>query len=161
MFDPRPNLRLLPVAGFLCQFAGKPTSRHREHTEIFAVQFSMKKTLKLSRLVFPSTLAVAMLLTGCAAEKSTDKALADAKKSAATAIPIYESTEEIKAMPSCKATIEHTAACSSRFRTADGKKFCIGSPGATREVGYFLRTLKDGKTYKFPNAFLDYQKKQK
>jgi hypothetical protein len=109
----------------------------------------MKKTL--AKLVFPSILAVAMLLTSCATS--------DAKKSA-EAVPIYETAKEIKAMPPCKATVVHTYPCYSLLRATDGKQFCIGSPGATLEVGNFVETLKDGQTYKIPGAFLTYQKQQ-
>jgi hypothetical protein len=110
----------------------------------------MKKTL--TKLAFPSILAVAMLLTSCATS--------DAKKSTESAAPIYETAKEIQAMPPCKATVVHTYPCYSLLRATDGKKFCIGSPGATPEVGNFVETLKDGQTYKFPAAFLTYQKQQ-
>ena len=107
----------------------------------------MKKTF--SSLAFPGILASTMLLTGCATSGG---------KSADTVMPDYETAEQIKAMSPCKATVEERQPCYSIFRTADGKKFSIGSPAATREVVQFLGTLKEGQVYKFPGTFLDYQK---
>ena len=70
----------------------------------------------------------------------------------------YETAEQIKAMSPCNAAVEERQPCYSIFRTADGKKFSIGSPAATREVVQFLGTLKEGQVYQFPGIFLDYQK---
>ena len=106
----------------------------------------MKKALAGMR--FQSLLAAAMFLAGCASDKSANE----------TAAPIYEMAEEIKAMPPCKATVVHRYPCYSLLRATDGKKFCIGSPGATPEVSRFVETLKDGRTYRFPDAFLSYQR---
>jgi len=108
----------------------------------------MKKTF--TSLAFPGILASAMLLTSCATSGG--------KKSADTAMPDYETAEQIKAMSPCKATVEERHPCYSIFRTADGKKFSIGSPAATQEVVQFLGMLKEGHNYKLPGVFLDYQK---
>ena len=96
-----------------------------------------------------------------AAEKPAGPAPADAKKSVEIVPPSYETVQQIKAMPPCKATVEEHHSCYSIFRTDDGKQFSIGSPAAKREVVQFLQTLKDGQTYKFPSVFLDYQKNKK
>ena len=108
----------------------------------------MKKTF--TSLAFPGILASAMLLTSCATSGG--------KKSADTAMPDYETAEQIKAMSPCKATVEEHHPCYSIFRTADGKKFSIGSPAASQHVVQFLGTLKQGHAYRFPGVFLDYQK---
>jgi hypothetical protein len=108
----------------------------------------MKATF--SSLSFPGILASAMLLTSCATSGG--------RKSADTVMPDYETAEQIKAMSPCKATVEERQPCCLIFRTADGKKFSIGSPAATPEVVQFLGTLKEGNAYKFPGIFLDYQK---
>lgn len=108
----------------------------------------MKRTF--TSLAFPSILASAMLLTSCA--------ISGGKKSAETAIPVYETAEQIKTMSPCKATVEERHPCYSILRTADGQKFSIGSPAATQEVVQFLGTLNDGHAYKFPGVFLDYLK---
>ena len=108
----------------------------------------MKKTF--AGLTFQSLLAAAMFLAGCASDKPADE----------TARPIYERAEEIKTMPPCKATVVQAYPCYSLLRATDGKKFCIGSPGATPEVSRFLETLKPGRTYRFPDAFLTYQQQQ-
>ena len=105
----------------------------------------MKKTF--TQLAFPSLLAGTMFFIGCVSEKSANQ----------TAVPVYEMAQEIKAMPPCKAKVVHTYPCYSRLRATDGKEFCIGSPGASPEVSRFLETLKDGQTYRFPDAFLAYQ----
>jgi hypothetical protein len=107
----------------------------------------MKKTF--ASLAFSGILASAMLLTSCATSGG--------KKSADTAMPDYETAEQIKAMSPCKATVEERHPCYSIFRTAGGKTFSIGSPAATQEVVQFLGTLKEGQRYKFPGVFLDYQ----
>src|SRR5258708_26678701 len=88
-----------------------------------------------------------------AGEKAAGNATSDAKKSAETAIPDYNTAKQLKAMPPCKATVEHNGTCVLSLRTADGKEFYIGSPGATPEVNYFLHTLKEGQTYEFPGTF--------
>jgi hypothetical protein len=72
----------------------------------------------------------------------------------------YGTAEEIKAMPPCKATVALRAPCYSVFKTADGKWFTIGDPGSEPNVWQFLGTLKDGQSYEFPAAFLDYHKKR-
>jgi hypothetical protein len=108
--------------------------------------------------------ALALVLTAPvthAEEKSSGKETADGKKAAEIALPGYESAEQITAMLPCKATVEESHGCYSVFTTADGKKFSIGGPGATKEVVRFLQTLKDGESYELPGAFLDYQKKKK
>ena len=54
---------------------------------------------------------------------------------------------------------------SNRFaayiRTANGRRLCIGGPGATREVAGFVEVLREGQTYKFPDAFLEYRAQSK
>jgi hypothetical protein len=96
-----------------------------------------------------------------AGEKPPGNAPSDAAKIAETAPPSYESAEQIKAMPPCKAIVEENHGCYSIFRTLDGKKFSIGSPAATQQVVRFLGTLKEGQTYKFPSVFVDYQKQKR
>jgi hypothetical protein len=103
-----------------------------------------------TRLALPGILASAMLLTGCA--------ISGGKKSAETAMPDYETAEQVKTMSPCEATVEERHPCYSIFRTTDGQRFSIGSPAATQEVVRFLGTLQEGHAYKFPGAFLNYQK---
>jgi hypothetical protein len=98
-------------------------------------------------LTVQSLVAAAMFLASCVSDKPANE----------TAAPVYEMAQQIEAMPPCKATVVHRYPCYSLLRTTDGKKFCIGSPGATPEVSRFLETLKDGRTYRFPDAFLSYQ----
>jgi len=127
--------------------------RLREHPGVFAVQFFMKKTLELTSLAFLGTLAAAMLLTGCATLKDT-------QQPGKAPGPIYETAEQIKAMPPCKAQVVQRAPCFVCLKTTDGKGFHLGSPGSKADVGRFLGVLKDGQRYDFPDAFLEYQKNQ-
>jgi hypothetical protein len=112
----------------------------------------MKKTLALTKQAFLGTLAAAMLLTGCAAQK-------DVQPPGKAALPCYTTAEQIEAMPPCKATLERMVVCYAVLRTTDGKEFRIGGPENTPEVAQFIYTLKAGQTYKFPSAFLIYRKK--
>jgi len=75
--------------------------------------------------------------------------------------PVYETAEEIRAMPPSKATVVQRAPCFVYLRTEERTGFYIGSPGSTADVGYFLAVLKDGQTYSFPNVFLEYEKTRK
>lgn len=118
------------------------------------------QAMKLLRHIITIVCIIAAPLAN-AGEKAADKTKEGAQESSKAATPIYETAEQIKAMPPCKATVEHTFPCYSLLRTADGKKFCIGSPGAKLEVLHFLDALKDGQIYKFPDVFLDYQKNSK
>jgi hypothetical protein len=72
--------------------------------------------------------------------------------------PIYETAEQIKAMPFCRAKVVDRGPCFVSLRTAGGKGFYLGSPNSNPDVTLFLETLKDGKTYVLPDAFLQYQK---
>src|SRR6266853_6243465 len=91
-----------------------------------------------------------------AGEKPAGKAPTDAKKSAETAIRDYNTAEQLKAMPRCKATVEHIGPAWLSLKTTDGKQFIIGNAESKPEVWQFLKTLQGGDTYEFPGAFLDY-----
>lgn len=72
----------------------------------------------------------------------------------------YEYVAQVLAMPSCRATMEFESPCARRFRTASGREFVIGGPGAEREVAGFLATLEEGKSYYLPKAFMEYREAQ-
>jgi hypothetical protein len=72
----------------------------------------------------------------------------------------YEYVAQILAMPSRSATVVAIAPCNAEFRSEDGRTFYIGSPAAPSEVVRFLPTLEKGKTYRLPEAVMEYQKKQ-
>jgi hypothetical protein len=74
--------------------------------------------------------------------------------------PNYGTAQEIAAMVPRTGTLATRSPCSSYFNATDGKGFNIGNPGSGALVSQFLRTLKQGETCKFPDAFLNYQKKQ-
>jgi hypothetical protein len=73
----------------------------------------------------------------------------------------YEYVAQILAMPSRRATVTEIAPCYAVFRTEAGRTFVIGSPAAPPEVVHFLVTLEKGKTYSFPQAFMEHQKAQR
>jgi hypothetical protein len=125
--------------------------RRREHPGVIAVQFPMKKTLGLTRMAVLGTLATAILLIGCAAQK-------DARQPGKAPDPVYETAEQIKAMPPCKARVVQRAPCFVYLKTTDGRGFYIGSPGSKADVGRFLGFLKDGERYNLPEAYLTYEK---
>ena len=83
---------------------------------------------------------------------------ANTVESAGAAIVDQETAGQIKAMPPCRATLETRQPCYAIFRTADGKRFAIGSPAASSEVVRFLGTLHGGESYAFPGVFVDYLK---
>ena len=103
---------------------------------------------------FPVVLAVAIMLTGCASTK-------DAAPIREAQGPVYDTPEGIRAMAPCKAVVVDRGLCFVYLRKADGSGFYIGSPGNGAEGGHFLDVLKDGKTYKFPDQFLDYQRQRR
>ncbi len=70
----------------------------------------------------------------------------------------YETVAQIKAMPPCTVTVVHAGTRWSLLKTADGRQFCLGSPGAAQEVWNFLATLKQGQTFELPGAFLEHLK---
>ena len=98
-------------------------------------------------------LAAAILFSGCVAP--TDKyPLGEAPG------PVYDTAEQIQAMPACKAVVVERGPCYVRLRTADGSGFFIGSPGAGAELVRFLESLKDGRSYKFPETFRKYREER-
>ena len=74
--------------------------------------------------------------------------------------PVYDTPEKIRAMPPCRAVPLQRRPCTLYLKTQDGKGFYIGSPGMDAEVGHFLRELKDGESYAFPDVFIKYQKQR-
>ncbi|MGI8604708.1 MAG: hypothetical protein ACR2OZ_17190 [Verrucomicrobiales bacterium] len=79
----------------------------------------------------------------------------------AGATPGYrgETEAQLQAIPPCQAAVEKTTPCAVFLITRDGKRLHIGGPGATPEVARFVRTLKMGQTFIFPDAFLEFQKR--
>ncbi|HSI15608.1 MAG TPA: hypothetical protein VK961_26415 [Chthoniobacter sp.] len=75
-------------------------------------------------------------------------------------MPGYDNAAAIETMSHCTARIDERSPCSIRFVTARGRHFYIGSPGSTREVSRFLATLKEGRVYAFPEAFLDFENRK-
>jgi hypothetical protein len=71
----------------------------------------------------------------------------------------YRTVDEIKTMSRCKVTVIQKAPCYVLFKSADGSRLYVGSPGNTPEIDRFLSTLKMHQTYTLPDAFLDHQKK--
>jgi len=73
---------------------------------------------------------------------------------------IFVSDEQLPLLPSFKAVVEQKQPCAAYLKTADGKRLCIGGPGATPEVAGFVQVLQEGQTYNLPEAFLEHRKRQ-
>lgn len=114
----------------------------------------MRITLEFGRWELPVALAALVWLTGCAAHN-------DGRQLGKTPGPVYDTAEQIQAMPACKATVVERGPCYVHLRTADGTGFFIGSPAASADVVQFLEALKDGRTYKFPGTFLKHQEERR
>ena len=67
---------------------------------------------------------------------------------------------ELPLLKPFKATVEQKQPCAAYIKTTDGRRLCIGGPGATPEVAGFVAVLQEGQTYNFPEAFLEHQKRQ-
>ena len=72
----------------------------------------------------------------------------------------YESNLQVLAMPSCTAKMEQFCTCYALFSDTAGRKFCIGSPGASEDVEYFIASLKIGDVYYLPAAFEGFLQKK-
>ncbi len=58
------------------------------------------------------------------------------------------------------AIVEQMQPCAAYIKTSDGRRLCIGGPGATKDVAGFVGMLQEGRTYQFPKAFLEYRKRE-
>lgn len=72
----------------------------------------------------------------------------------------YTTAEQLALMPTCKVTVVLRAPCYCTLKTEDGLVFRVGSPANTPELGKFLTTLEPGKSYTFPDAYVDFAKTQ-
>jgi hypothetical protein len=72
----------------------------------------------------------------------------------------FVADEEFPLLPPFKAVVKQKQPCAAYLKTADGRRLCIGGPGATPEVAGFVQVLQEGGTYDFPQAFLEYRKRQ-
>jgi hypothetical protein len=48
--------------------------------------------------------------------------------------------------------------CAAHLKTADGRRLCLGGPGATPGDADFVQVLQVGQTYAFPDPFLEHRK---
>lgn len=67
---------------------------------------------------------------------------------------------ELPLLKPFKAIVEQKQPCAAYIKTSDGRRLCIGGPGATKDVAGFVGMLQEGQTYQFPKAFLDYRERQ-
>ena len=73
----------------------------------------------------------------------------------------YEYTAQLLAMPSRAATVVDGEPCYRELKDdLDGRIFYIGSPGAADEIEHFIQTLEQGKSYRLPDAFMEWQEKR-
>ena len=68
--------------------------------------------------------------------------------------------EELPLLRPFKAVVEQKQPCAAYLKTAEGRRLCIGGPGATPEVAGFIQVLQEGQTYSFPETFQEYRKGQ-
>lgn len=115
----------------------------------------MKATLVFARLGLAASLslATAVFLSGCAGHKN-------APPPSEAPPPVYDTAEEIQAMPLCKAVVVERGPCYVRLITVDGGEILIGSPAAGEDIVQFLYVLKDNRTYKFPETFQKYEEQR-
>lgn len=92
-----------------------------------------------------AALLMAVCLAGCKTVQHTD---------------VYEFNAQVLAMPSCFAKMEKFCTCYALFADNTGRKFYIGSPGASPDVQYFIASLEEGKGYYLPDAFMEFLKKK-
>jgi hypothetical protein len=70
----------------------------------------------------------------------------------------YITAREITAMTPCTAMFaKRLSEYSGSFTNADRKRFVLGDARGEQSVWHFVGALKEGQTYRFPEAFLNYQ----
>lgn len=71
------------------------------------------------------------------------------------------SASELESLPTLRATVEKIQPCGVILKTDDGKSLSLAGPlGGEPAVERFMRTLERGRTYTFPSAFLEFQKRE-
>ena len=102
----------------------------------------MKNILDLAKLAFLAAIAGIFGATSAHADDKTN----------------YVTVKEITAMPPCTATFaKRLSEFSGFFTNANGKAFVLGDIRGEQWVWHFVGALKEGQTWKFPDAFLNYQ----
>jgi len=109
------------------------------------------KTLTWTCLNAVLALVVAMVLAGCAGPRTDLDRGEDP-------CAVYETAEEILAMPAGKARVEQSGPCYVYLMNKQGRGFYLGGPGAGAEVWSFLDVLKEGRAYRFPEVFREYRR---
>ena len=102
----------------------------------------MKNTLDLTKLAVLATLAGIFAAASAHADDKTN----------------YITVKEITAMPPCTVTFaKRLSGFSGFFTNATGKAFVLGENGGDQWVWHFVNALTEGKAYKLPDTFLNYQ----
>lgn len=114
----------------------------------------MKRTSASDRWQLTVAVSVLLWLTGCAPQRP----IAESEKALAL---VYDTPEEIQAMPACKAMVVERGPCYVRLKKESGDVFLVGGPGATADVVQFLQVLRDGQAYRFPETFQRYQEQRR
>jgi hypothetical protein len=70
------------------------------------------------------------------------------------------SDEELLRMAPFKAMVDTNEPCAVYLTTDDGRRLCFGGPGASSEVAIFVQSLVSGQTYRFPDALVEFRKRQ-
>ncbi len=73
----------------------------------------------------------------------------------------FLSDEHLPRLSPFKAIVEQKQPCAAYLKTDDGRRLCIGGPGATQEIAGFVQFLQVGQVYAFPDIFLDYKQRHR
>jgi hypothetical protein len=68
---------------------------------------------------------------------------------------------ELPVLSPFRAIVEQKQPCAAYLKTTDGRRLHLGGPGASTEVAGFVQVLQVGETYNFPEAFLEYRKRNR
>jgi hypothetical protein len=110
----------------------------------------------ISRLAFPGILAATMCCAVCLAQNDAKPPVASASADE-KALPRYITSAEVAKMPACSAKFTKTMEYGGEFATAEGKRFVIGDIRGEQWVWHFVNSLREGRTYKLPETFTNYQ----
>jgi hypothetical protein len=128
-------------------------------------------TRHFTRWALAGALATVTSLGGCTTQVASHASpstaqpvgastLPTAESSAAALTPIYDTVEQVLAIPPCGANVKHQDEYSARFTTADGKTFVIGSDRAAQEIWQFVSHLTEGQTCELPGALVAFENRK-
>ncbi len=97
-------------------------------------------------------------MTACATQKTTSLSVPPPASGTVVEQATYATAKEVTAMtPRTAKFTKILSEYSGSFTMADGRTFILGDQVGDQWVWHFLVTLKEGQTYKLPEAFVNYQ----